>query len=85
VERLKSVPVLALYGDYIDQDARWPTIKGAGLMYFAAIRGAGGDVAVIDLPQIGVNGNSHMLMMDKNNADVAGIINRWLADRGLWR
>lgn len=85
VEKLKAVPVLAVYGDYIDQDARWPTIKGNGLRYFDAIRAIGGDVSVIDLPQIGINGNSHMLMMDKNNADIAGVINRWLADRGLWR
>jgi pimeloyl-ACP methyl ester carboxylesterase len=85
VERLKSIPVLAVYGDYIDQDARWPTIKGNGLTYFDAIRAIGGDVSVIDLPQIGIKGNSHMLMMDKNNAEVADVINRWLADRGLWR
>lgn len=82
---LKNIPVLAVYGDYIDQDARWPAIKGNGLRYYDAIRAAGGSVDVIDLPQIGIKGNSHMLMMDKNNMDVAQAINRWLAERQLWR
>jgi len=26
---------------------------------------------VVDLPQAGIKGHSHMLMMDKNNAEVA--------------
>ncbi|MBI3505396.1 MAG: alpha/beta fold hydrolase [Proteobacteria bacterium] len=85
VERLKSVPVLAVYGDFIDQDARWPTIKGNGIRYYDAIRAVGGNVTVVDLPQVGIRGNSHMMMMDKNNAEIAGVINRWLGERGLWR
>lgn len=85
VERLKSVPVLAVYGDFIDQDARWPTIKGNGIRYYDAIRAVGGNVTVVDLPQVGIRGNSHMMMMDKNNVEVAGVINRWLGERGLWR
>lgn len=85
VEKLKGIPVLAVYGDYIDQDPRWPMIKGSGLRYFDALRAAGGFVSIIDLPQMGITGNSHMMMMDRNNAEIADIINKWLADRGLWR
>lgn len=84
-EKLKGVPILAVYGDYIDQDPRWPMIKGSGLRYFDEIRKVGGFVTVIDLPQIGISGNGHMMMMDKNNAEIAAAINRWLAERGLWR
>ncbi len=85
VEKLKDVPVLALYGDFIDQDTRWPTIKGNGLRYFDAIRAGGGNVSVMDLPQVGIAGNSHLMMMDKNSAEIAALVNRWLAERGLWR
>ncbi len=85
IEKIKGVPVLALYGDFIDQDPRWPMIKGSGLRYFDEVRAAGGFVTVIDLPQIGITGNSHVMMMDRNNADIAAAINRWLAERGLWR
>ncbi len=36
-----------------------------------------------DLPQAGIKGNSHMIMMDKNNAEVAGLIQKWLEGKGL--
>ncbi len=40
---------------------------------------------MIDLPEIGIKGNSHMLMMDRNNAEIAAVIQDWLARRGLYR
>jgi pimeloyl-ACP methyl ester carboxylesterase len=82
---LKGVPVLALYGDFIEQDARWPAIKGNGLRYFEVLRAAGGQVEVIDLPRAGIAGNSHMLMMDKNSDAIAERVQAWLARRGLWQ
>jgi hypothetical protein len=38
---------------------------------------------VVDLPDAGIKGNSHMLMMDKNNDQVADLIQKWLLDKGL--
>jgi len=35
------------------------------------------------LPEIGINGNSHMLMMDRNSDQIAALIDRWLTDQGL--
>jgi len=32
-----------------------------------------------------IRGNSHMLMMDRNNLQVAGLIQDWLAKQGLVR
>lgn len=81
--RLKDIPVLIIYGDYIAQDARWPAMRQAGLDYGKALRMAGAKVDVIDLPDMGIVGNSHMLMMDTNNFDVAALIQQWLIDRGL--
>ncbi|HTP96877.1 MAG TPA: esterase [Burkholderiales bacterium] len=83
--RLKNTPVLAVYGDNIEKDARWPTIRANGYKYYDTVRAAGGKVDVINLPQAGVPGNSHMMMMDRNNLQVAGIIQKWLADQGLYR
>jgi pimeloyl-ACP methyl ester carboxylesterase len=82
---LREVPVLMVYGDYIAQDARWPTIRGNGVRFAEAVRAAGGSVEVVDLPERGIRGNSHMLMMDRNSDEVAGVVQAWLAARGLWR
>jgi pimeloyl-ACP methyl ester carboxylesterase len=44
------------------------------------IQGAGGKATFLLLPEAGVKGNSHMMMMDKNNLEVAGLIRRWISE-----
>ena len=36
VDRLKNTPILAVYGDYIEQDSRWPTIRANQLKQLEA-------------------------------------------------
>jgi len=84
-ERLKAIPTLFVYGDGIETDARWPTIRRNGVSFGEAITQAGGKVEVVDLPKAGIKGNSHMLMMDRNNLEVAALIQRWLEQQGLYR
>jgi pimeloyl-ACP methyl ester carboxylesterase len=84
-ERLKGIPTLFVYGDGIERDKRWPTIRKNGVSFGDAIRTAGGKVDVVDLPKAGIRGNSHMLMMDKNNLEVAALIQGWLEKQGLYR
>jgi hypothetical protein len=38
---------------------------------------------LIDLPDAGLKGNSHMVMMDKNSDQVADLIQKWLVSKGL--
>jgi hypothetical protein len=86
VAALKNIPVLAVFGDYFNVDARWATLRKTAEIYFDQIRQAGGNVRIVDLPQMGVRGNSHMLIMDKNNLEIAVIIQKWLAEQpGLYR
>ena len=32
---------------------------------------------------IGIRGNSHMLMQDRNNVEIAEVIQKWLVGKGL--
>jgi pimeloyl-ACP methyl ester carboxylesterase len=80
---LKAIPTVMIFGDYIAQDARWPKMRQNDYDFADAVRAAGGSVDVINLPEIGIKGNSHMLMMDKNNAEIADVIHKWLAGKGL--
>ena len=82
---LKNTPILTIYGDNIDKDARWPTIRKNQLALLDKVTAAGGKVEVVNLPEKGITGNSHMLMMDKNNSLPAGIIVDWLMRQGLWK
>ena len=65
--KLKDVPVLQIFGDYVDQHPRWAAFKKIDMEYGNAIKAAGGTVDWINLPDIGIKGNSHMMMQDKNN------------------
>jgi pimeloyl-ACP methyl ester carboxylesterase len=80
---LKDTPVLIVYGDYIEQDPRWVAYRKAALGYVEAMRAAGGKADVVSLPERGITGNSHMMMMDKNNRAVLDVIAKWLVDNGL--
>jgi pimeloyl-ACP methyl ester carboxylesterase len=80
---LKNIPILMVFGDYVEQDSRWPKMRQADVTFGDAVRAAGGSVDVVDLPAAGIKGNSHMLMMDKNNGEIADLIQKWLSDKGL--
>lgn len=32
---------------------------------------------------IGIRGNSHMMMQDRNNVEIAEVIQQWLVSKGL--
>jgi pimeloyl-ACP methyl ester carboxylesterase len=82
---LKDTPAVAIFGDFIEQDSRWPTIRGNVVRFFGEVAKAGGKPDVIDLPKIGIKGNSHMMMMDRNSDEIAGVIQKWLSDKGFVR
>ena len=84
IATLRDIPVLMIYGDYIREDARWPDIRARGVAFAEALRAAGGTVDIVDLPERGITGNSHMIMMDRNSDQVAALVQGWLAARGLW-
>jgi pimeloyl-ACP methyl ester carboxylesterase len=82
---VKDIPHLMVWGDYLDQNALWTRIKPAIDRWGGAIREAGGRVDELNLPARGISGNSHMLMMDANSDEIAGLIQAWLAERGLMK
>jgi len=83
VAALKNIPMAVIYGDNAKDHPRWGQIRRNVAGYAEAIKGAGGSVDLIDLPDIGIKGNTHMAMMDKNSDQVAGVIQNWLERKGL--
>ncbi|WP_417843185.1 alpha/beta fold hydrolase [Thalassospira sp.] len=68
------VPTLIVLGDLIEKNARWIRMR-EDIRNFA---GNFPSVEIMSLPERGIYGNSHMLMMDTNSADVAAVIQTWL-------
>jgi pimeloyl-ACP methyl ester carboxylesterase len=83
IASIKGTPVLMIYGDNAKDHPRWSKIRQGGVDYAAALKAGGGDVTVVDLPDAGLKGNSHMMMMDKNSDQIADLMQKWLVSKGL--
>jgi pimeloyl-ACP methyl ester carboxylesterase len=78
-----KVPFVSVWGDNsvgakgtVNGDMR----RNACLQAANAIKGAGGRASLLMLPDIGIPGNSHMLMMDRNNLQIADVLRKWIAE-----
>jgi pimeloyl-ACP methyl ester carboxylesterase len=80
---LRHIPHLFVWGDHMGSSALWRRFRQGLNQYGNTLRSQGVAVDELDLPAIGVKGNSHMLMMDTNSNLVASLIQKWLADKGL--
>ena len=76
----KHVPLLTIFGDFFaaDQGDERPSHIAEFLHTGARIKAAGGTAENIYLPDSGISGNSHMLMMDVNNLQIADMVLAWL-------
>jgi hypothetical protein len=81
---LKRVPILVVFGDHLaDVPAyatRWMDTFASCQQFVQTVKNAGGDATMMHLPDYRQLGNSHMLMQDKNNLQVADLILEWIND-----
>jgi pimeloyl-ACP methyl ester carboxylesterase len=79
---LNGIPQLFVWGDNLDSSPFWRSVVKAPLRYRQAVIAAGGTVDTLSLPDHEIRGNSHMLMLDRNSDQIAGLVSAWL-DRQL--
>lgn len=89
-EKLTKVPMILFYGDYIPDHPveeigpdKWRSEYDMAKKFVAAVNRHGGDATLVHLPDIGIKGNTHFLMADKNNLDIAALMEEWLKEKGL--
>ncbi len=75
----KGTPIMVLFGDYIADSPGWAHILQGCRDYVGALKAVGGRVDLVVLPEIGIKGNSHMLMQDSNSLEIAGRLVDWIA------
>ena len=87
--KLTRIPIVLYYGDYIKVGSenvgedKWGTELAMARQFVDAINRHGGDATLIHLPAIGITGNSHFLMGEKNNQQLAELMAQWLKEKGL--
>jgi len=82
---LAKIPTLVMFGDHLsDISGRFASIWSANFdtcnKFVEQVNAAGGDAQMMYLPKMGIKGNSHMLMQDKNNLQLADLILGWIDD-----
>jgi hypothetical protein len=79
IAKLAAVPILFEFNDHLDQQ---PTGVLASFNNCKAlvdkINAAGGDATMLHPAELGIHGNSHMVMLDKNNLQIADLILKWI-------
>lgn len=88
--KLTKIPIVIVIGDNIarEPDADfgvelWRMVKERAQQFTAAVNRHGGEVTYIELPHAGMHGNTHFLMADLNNVEVANLLADFLARKGL--
>jgi len=79
---LAKIPTLIMFGDHLGDiqggPANWSNSFDTCQKFVEQLKTAGGDAEMMHLPKMGIRGNSHMLMQDKNNLQLADLIIRWI-------
>lgn len=71
-------PMLTIVGDYIDASELWLDLVSRMHRFAAAARTSGAVHDIVDLPGLGITGNSHNMMMDTNSDEIAELAWAWL-------
>jgi pimeloyl-ACP methyl ester carboxylesterase len=88
--KLTTIPILIAFGDNIatavDDNVEvdlYRMMRERAKQFVATVNARGGDATFVDLPHVGIHGNTHFPMSDLNNHDVADLIEAFLARHGL--
>ncbi len=85
ISQIRHIPILWIFGDYTDEVPAWKEAKETATAYCEEFCRHNGDGQVLELDRIGIRGNSHMMMMEYNNFEIADLIEDWLIDHRLTR
>jgi pimeloyl-ACP methyl ester carboxylesterase len=80
---LAKIPTLVMFGDHLSDmpaggPANWATSFESCKAFVAEVNKAGGDAEMMHLPALGIHGNSHMLMQDRNSDRLADLVLAWI-------
>lgn len=88
--KLTQIPIVLYFGDYVPEEVtdklgseNWRTRLQMGRKFVEAINRHGGNAKLVELPKIGIRGNTHFMMSDLNNAEIARLLSEWLHENSL--
>jgi hypothetical protein len=82
IEAYRGIPVLELFGDHLNSPVFTgrPRYEGRKEVVERINKQQEGKATLIRLPDVGMKGNSHMMMQDRNNLQVADFLLGWITN-----
>ena len=87
IKSLATIPILVVFGDHrdtptgISNEHFWQRSFESCQALIGRVNAAGGRAEMLDPSSRGIHGNSHMIMQDKNNLQIADFILKWIDER----
>jgi hypothetical protein len=84
IKALATVPILIVFGDHRDNPTGIPALPNWQARFelcqalITRLKAAGGQAQMLSPAETGMHGNSHMIMQDKNNLQIADLILKWI-------
>ncbi|WP_157220437.1 alpha/beta hydrolase family protein [Flavisphingomonas formosensis] len=82
ISALAKVPILVVFGDHLDAPQsvgpNWLPFFKDCQAFVARVNAAGGKATLLHTPDMGIRGNSHMIMQDRNNLEIADLLISWV-------
>lgn len=89
-DKLTRIPIIIYFGDNIADkpskiqgEDQWRIRLTLAKQWAEVVNKHGGNVQVVHLPEVGIKGNTHFMMQDLNNVEVAEYLLGWLKAKGL--
>ncbi|WP_198361730.1 alpha/beta fold hydrolase [Herbaspirillum sp. meg3] len=89
-EKLTRIPVIVYYGDNFPAEPtaergqdNWRVRLAMARIWVDAINKHGGDARLVHLPELGIRGNTHFIMSDLNNVQIADLVSFFLTQKKL--
>ncbi len=89
-KKLTRIPIVIYYGDNFPTEPtsergqdNWRVRLAMARLWVDAINKHGGDAQLVHLLEIGIRGNTHFLMSDLNNVQIADLVSKFLAEKHL--
>ncbi|MCP3137442.1 alpha/beta hydrolase [Pyxidicoccus xibeiensis] len=87
---LTRIPIVIYFGDNIPEEPspnpgqdNWRVRLAMARLWRDAVNRHGGNVTLVHLPELGIRGNTHFPFSDTNNVQIADLLSKFLADKGL--
>lgn len=83
IAALAPIPILVVFGDHLEAETRLPAMNWRSAYedcqaFIERVNARNGNAEMLYPPELGIHGNTHLIMMDRNNLQIADLILDWI-------